>query len=188
MNHHLQTLAAMTTPARYIDDVRWAHPWAALWQETSIELEHIVDSTPLPEPVPVTGEAPREALVRAVIDADLDALRVELAVEVTGLNDAIPGTEGKTLLHFASRLHGQAANGHSQRAQVRRLALEQITRALLEAGADPLAKDDHDIYPATYSHGNTPASLRDRMVRAARDGRFKCGNAIHWMPRRKRVA
>lgn len=172
MNQRLQTLAAMTKPARYIDDVVRFDPWTSMWRDPTLDLTRIPDVSPLPPLVLKTGAAPREALIHAIVDADLDALRAELAQDTTSINDAMPAAKGRTLLHLAASLHGFAAKGNSAADKMRRLALEHITSALLDAGADPLAEDELKLYPATLSHGYTPACLRDRMTRAAREGRF----------------
>ena len=190
MNHDIQALAAMTRPPRYIDEVRWSD-WSTNWYESGIDLVHIPDESPLPTLVPKTGQSPREALIAAVIHADLDALRAELAIDASGINDACPrdrGSRGRTLLHFAAKLHGEAAQGHCREDKRRQLALEHITRALLEAGADPLAKDDYSLWPMTYSHGRSPACLRERINRAAQDGRFPVRDGaghMHMHPRRR---
>lgn len=187
MNHDVQALAAMTRPPRYIDDVCWSD-WASLWNESSIELVHSPDKSPLPPLVPMKGQPPREALIKALVDADLHALRAELALDSSGINDPLPrerGSLGRTLLHFAAKFHGEAAKGDSREDMLRRLAFEHITSALLEAGADPLKVDDYGLWPWTYSHGRSPACLRDRSHRAASEGHFKSEHAIFNMPKKK---
>lgn len=188
MHTDFHALAAMTRPAAYIDNTREVRPWAALFIDSRYELMHLGDESPLPSLAPLVGHPPSEALIRAVVEADLDALRAALAADSSGINDPIPETQGKVLLHFAARFHGQAAQGQSHAEKVRRLKLEHITRALLDAGADPLAEDDLKLRPATYSHGHTPACLRDRQFLAARDGRFHTSSGtaiINKMPRKK---
>lgn len=179
MNLDLQTLASMTRPPRYIDHVRGAD-WATLWYDSGVELVHEPDVSPLPMLMPKTGQAPRDTLINAVINADLDTLRAELAMDASGINDPLPidrGAQGRTLLHFAAKFHGEAAKGHCRNDKLRQMALEHITHALLQAGADPLAEDDYGLWPMTYSHGRSPSCLRDRINRAAQEGAFHaaCG-------------
>jgi hypothetical protein len=127
-------------------------------------IDHTVDTTSaLPALKPVSGRAPSDALLAAVVDADLVTLGRELALDSSSINDAILGTCGKTLLHVAARLHGVQARKRLNEAH----AYDQICSALLAAGADPLARDDITQFPSSYTDGLTPPSLRDRMMRAA---------------------
>jgi hypothetical protein len=186
MNYDLQTLASMTRPPRYIDQVRGSE-WSTLWYDSGIDLVHDPDVSPLPTLVPKVGRPPREALIKALINADLDVFCSELAIDASGINDALPrerGSRGRTLLHYAAKLHGEAAMGHLREDKRRQLALEHITSALLHAGADPLCEDDRGLWPMTYSHGRTPASLRERISRAAHEGRFPVRDGVGLMKRR----
>jgi|SRR6185312_1598384 len=137
------------------------------WHEACFaedRIDHTVDTTSaLPTLKPVSGRAPTEALLAAVVDGDFGAVRRELDKDSTSINDAIPGTHGKTLMHIAARLHGVQARTRLNEAH----AYDQICAALLAAGADPLARDDIKQFPSSYTDGLTPPSLRDRMMRAA---------------------
>jgi hypothetical protein len=137
------------------------------WHEACFvadRIDHTVDTTSaLPELKPVSGRAPSEALLAAVVDGDFVALSRMLALDSSSVNDAIPDTCGKTLLHVAARLHGLRARNRLNQAHV----YDQIAAALLAAGADPLARDDVKQFPSSYTDGFTPPCLRDRMMRAA---------------------
>jgi hypothetical protein len=137
------------------------------WNEACFaddRIDHTVDTTSaLPELKAVSGHAPSESLLAAVVDGDFVALSRELSLDSSSINDAIPGTRGKTLLHIAARLHGVRARSRLNEAHV----YDQIAAALLAAGADPLARDDVKQFPSSYTDGFTPPCLRDRMMRAA---------------------
>jgi hypothetical protein len=148
------------------------------WNEACFaedRIDHTVDTTSaLPELKPATGRAPCEALLAAIVDGDLVALSRELALDSSSINDAIPGTCGKTLLHVATRLHSVRARNRLNQAHV----YDQIAAALLAAGADPLARDDIKQFPSSYTDGMTPPCLRDRMMRAAAESQVGWKGAV----------
>ena len=141
------------------------------WNEACFaedRIDHTVDTTSaLPELKPVSGRAPSKALFDAVVDGNVLAVRRALALDASSINDAIPGMKGKTLLHFAARLHGLRARCNLNEAH----AYELVSAELLAAGADPLAHDDIKQFPASYTHGMTPPSLSARMMRATAEGK-----------------
>ena len=150
----------------------WADPYA---YNPKAEIVHPIDTSPLPGIVPRTGDAPREALVNAVVSGRLDVFRQELQASTKGLNDAIEGSKGKTLLHVAARMYSLFARDQRQCGRARAERFEQITAELLKAGANPVQRDGEQgggHFPmGTYTEGYAPACLRERMIREAAEER-----------------
>jgi len=148
------------------------------WHEACFaedRIDHTVDTiSALPELKPVSGRAPSKALFDAVVDGNVLAVRRILALDASSINDAIAGMNGKTLLHFAARLHGVRARCSLNQAH----AYDEVAAELLAAGADPLARDDIKQFPASYTDGMTPPSLSARMMRAAAEDKVGWKGAV----------
>ena len=103
------------------------------------------------------------AFADAIQRADLEALQKLLAA-CPDIN-AIRFLAKLTPLHLACRCYSLAQHGPKSRLD----RAEQIVNLLLDAGADPEARDAMSQLPASW--GNPPR-LRERMRQIAEDGRI----------------
>jgi hypothetical protein len=101
-----------------------------------------------------------------------------LSRELTGpngapVNDRIPGMKGRTMLHVVARMYALRAGGWCAADREAADVLNQMTAALLAAGADPCARDREHEMASAYTDGRTPPALVRRMEREADEGRFE---------------
>jgi hypothetical protein len=96
------------------------------------------------------------ALCYAIANGDVDTVEMLLAM---GANPSTATLFGLTPLHIAVRAY---SNRRSKYKCAERWST--ITRLLLEAGADPLAKDFRGSIPAAWGEGFTPPVLRDLLI------------------------
>lgn len=108
---------------------------------------------------------PPTPLFAAVEEGDIDAVERMLA---QGANPNATTYFGFTPLCFAVRAYGSKQSGFRSAECCERWS--RITRMLLEAGADPLAKDYRGSTPASWAEGFVPPPLRDALIVLAERG------------------
>lgn len=115
-----------------------------------------------------TGKPLSLALVTAILEGKPSHLITLLGTQPDGVvNDRLNGkADGITPLHLAATLYANMRRGHRDLEAIK---YDTICKALLQAGADPLARayrpnDSTPYYPSEFTDGMTPPSLRRRML------------------------
>lgn len=130
------------------------------------------------KPATPTGAKLPQALVRAIIDGNVVPLLSIIAKLPPGAVNDRDGELGLTPLHIVALLYAKQRRQHHELEAVR---YDTICRLLMLAGANPLARaylpgDSTPYYPAQFSHGMTPPTLRRRMLREAAE------DHVGWQP------